>query len=581
MLYTTYKNLKKPEETDIYKVSDFNENADAIDASLRSIETTLGTKAPLTSPALVGTPTAPTATAGTSTTQIATTKFVTDAANTKINVNGSNSSIDKLTFATSPSVDALASGQIRYNPAEETFDFAVNNQVYQLGQEISVLVRNDSGVAISDGQAVAITGSVGTQMTVQLASTGIAGIANLTLGVATQAIANGSTGKVTVLGLVRELNTNGLTQGAEIWLGATAGSITSVKPVSPAPKVLIGYVKKQHLTEGELFIRVQTGSTLDELDNVLITTVADGHSVFYESATQLWKNIAAYTKAQIDTLLGTKQNTLVAGHGDTLNPYASKTAKYFLAAPNGAAGVPSFRAIVASDIPTLNQNTTGSAATLTTGRTISLGGDVTGSVVFNGSENVTITAAVADDSHNHIIANVDGLQTALDAKQATITGGATTIATTNLTVSRALVSDASGKVAISATTAAQLGYLGDVTSLVQAQLNGKVNNAQVLTNVPAGAVFTDTVYTHPANHPASIITQDTSNRFVTDAEKADWNAKAPLASPALVTPTVSGSGRIISNDTETGTAVYEIWSGTQAQYDAIGTKDANTLYFIV
>ena len=30
-------------------------------------------------------------------------------------------------------------------------------------------------------------------------------------------------------------------------------------------------------------------------------------------------------------------------------------------------------------------------------------------------------------------------------------------------------------------------------------------------------------YVHPATHPASIITQDVSNRFVTDAEKGDWN----------------------------------------------------------
>ena len=59
-------------------------------------------------------------------------------------------------------------------------------------------------------------------------------------------------------------------------------------------------------------------------------------------------------------------------------------------------------------------------------------------------------------------------------------------------------------------------------------------------------------------------------------------ALSPLESPTFTgTPTISGSGRIISNDTATGTAVYEIWSGTQAQYDAIGTKDANTLYFIV
>ncbi|WP_342417183.1 pyocin knob domain-containing protein [Paenibacillus sp. FSL R10-2782] len=41
-------------------------------------------------------------------------------------------------------------------------------------------------------------------------------------------------------------------------------------------------------------------------------------------------------------------------------------------------------------------------------------------------------------------------------------------------------------------------------------------------------------YVHPVTHPPSIIVQDTSNRFVTDAEKAAWDAKAETttASPA-------------------------------------------------
>lgn len=56
--------------------------------------------------------------------------------------------------------------------------------------------------------------------------------------------------------------------------------------------------------------------------------------------------------------------SLSANYGDTQNPYASKTANYFLAAPNGTAGSPTFRAIVAADIPTLNQNTTGSAGSI-------------------------------------------------------------------------------------------------------------------------------------------------------------------------------------------------------------------------
>ncbi len=54
-------------------------------------------------------------------------------------------------------------------------------------------------------------------------------------------------------------------------------------------------------------------------------------------------------------------------------------------------------AIQAGDVPTLNQNTTGSAATLTTGRTISITGDLSyTSGSFNGSANVTGTGTLAN-----------------------------------------------------------------------------------------------------------------------------------------------------------------------------------------
>jgi hypothetical protein len=74
--------------------------------------------------------------------------------------------------------------------------------------------------------------------------------------------------------------------------------------------------------------------------------------------------------------------SLASNYGDTQNPYASKTANFVLASPNGSTGAPTFRAIVAQDIPTLNQNTTGSAATLTTAR--NLWGQS-----FNGSANIS------------------------------------------------------------------------------------------------------------------------------------------------------------------------------------------------
>jgi hypothetical protein len=86
--------------------------------------------------------------------------------------------------------------------------------------------------------------------------------------------------------------------------------------------------------------------------------------------------------------------SLAAGYGDTLNPYASKTAKHVLAAPNAANGVPSFRAIVASDIPTLNQNTTGSSGS-TTGNAASATVLQTTRAIngtnFNGSAAITTT----------------------------------------------------------------------------------------------------------------------------------------------------------------------------------------------
>src|SRR5690606_15255808 len=62
---------------------------------------------------------------------------------------------------------------------------------------------------------------------------------------------------------------------------------------------------------------------------------------------------------------------------------------------------------------TITSNITGNAATATklaTARTINLGGDLNGSASFDGSADITITASIDDDSHNHTISNVDGLQ---------------------------------------------------------------------------------------------------------------------------------------------------------------------------
>ncbi|MDI6033977.1 hypothetical protein QLS91_12925, partial [Flavobacterium sp. LB2P84] len=53
----------------------------------------------------------------------------------------------------------------------------------------------------------------------------------------------------------------------------------------------------------------------------------------------------------------------------------------------------------------------------------------------------------------------------------------------------------------------------------------KVTGKSLLSDAEIARLATLANYTHPTNHSPSIITQDASNRFVTDAEKSAWNAK--------------------------------------------------------
>jgi len=114
---------------------------------------------------------------------------------------------------------------------------------------------------------------------------------------------------------------------------------------------------------------------------------------------------------------------------------------------------------------------------------------MTGAISGLVTTNLTASRALVSDASGKIIVAtttateigyVNGvtsaIQTQLNAKQATITGGATTIVSSNLTASRALASDTSGKVAVSAVTSTELGYVAGVTSAIQTQLNGKASS---------------------------------------------------------------------------------------------------------
>jgi hypothetical protein len=108
----------------------------------------------------------------------------------------------------------------------------------------------------------------------------------------TEPIAKNTEGFITTFGMVRNLNTSALTEGAIVWLGTTPGTVTTTKPVAPVHAVQVGLCVRSHPNQGVIFVKVQNGYELDELHNVKITAPTDGQYLRYQASTGLWVNSA-------------------------------------------------------------------------------------------------------------------------------------------------------------------------------------------------------------------------------------------------------------------------------------------------
>jgi len=103
----------------------------------------------------------------------------------------------------------------------------------------------------------------------------------------------------------------------------------------------------------------------------------------------------------------TSSGTITLGGTLAVTPsdFASQSANTFLAAPNGSAGTPTFRALVAADVPTLNQNTTGTAAGLSATLAVTSGGtgQTTQTAAFDALAPTTTKGdLIVDDGTNNV-----------------------------------------------------------------------------------------------------------------------------------------------------------------------------------
>lgn len=161
---------------------------------------------------------------------------------------------------------------------------------WKLNQTISAQVYNADSVQINKGEPVYVFGAQGSNISVKRAlNTGDATSAQ-SLGLANENIAAGATGIVICQGVLKNVDTNSYTAGQALYLGATAGSITTTKPKAPNHLVYLGFAETINSVSGRIYVRVQNGYELDEIHDVQITTTpSDGQVLAYESSSSLWK----------------------------------------------------------------------------------------------------------------------------------------------------------------------------------------------------------------------------------------------------------------------------------------------------
>jgi hypothetical protein len=198
---------------------------------------------------------------------------------------------DFIEFDTTPTTSSANPGTLFWDSGDAGLDLILNaNVTTRIGQNEFILATNQSGSTIAKGSVVYINGAQGSKPTLALASASSEATSSKTFGFAAEAITNGSDGYVITFGIIRGINTFGLTEGAAVWLSTTAGAYTTTMPVAPNHAVFVGYVVKANTSSGEILVKIQNGYELQELHNVLITSVANGQTLVYDSSTSLWKN---------------------------------------------------------------------------------------------------------------------------------------------------------------------------------------------------------------------------------------------------------------------------------------------------
>lgn len=253
-----------------------------------------------------------------------------------------------------------------------------------LGTDVGISVVNAAGtITIANtgvlsniaGSGISVSSATGN---VTIANTGVLSFSGGTTGLTP---ATATTGNVTLAGTLSIANggTNGTATPTAYGVAYGTGTAYAFTAAGTAKQVLIA-----NTSAAPTWSTLTSGSSIlygDGSGGFSNVTIGSGISFAAGtlSATGSGGTVTSVTGTSPVVSSGgtTPAISLAAAYGDTLNPYAAKTANYVLAGPTtGAATVPAFRALVAADIPTAALSKTDD-----TNVTLTLGGSPTTALV--------------------------------------------------------------------------------------------------------------------------------------------------------------------------------------------------------
>ena len=216
---------------------------------------------------------------------------------------------------------APVAGKIQWDPTYGTMTHGLTAGVKMLdGMDLVAFVTNAEATTLLKGEVVYLFGAQGNRATVKRAYNTSDATSSKTMGIVKNDIAANASGYVVTQGVVDGINLGAYTEGDILWLSATPGQFTNVKPQAPNHLVFIGVVERANAGNGQIYVRTQNGYELDELHDVRITSVANGNYLKYDSAVPAWVNVAGPAGTIVGTTdTQTLTNKTISGASNTLS----------------------------------------------------------------------------------------------------------------------------------------------------------------------------------------------------------------------------------------------------------------------